>query len=182
MIAENAYPALVLNADYRPLSYFPLSLWSWQDAVKAVFLEKVVVVAEYDRYVRGVSATLRLPSVISLKGYVRVEREPMLTRYNIFLRDGFSCLYCGSKDELTFDHVVPRAGGGLTTWENTATACSPCNSRKGSTTLAESGMSLRRRPYKPTVEDLQREGRKLPPDYLHDTWEDFLYWDVGLNS
>ena len=31
-------PALVLNADYRPLSYYPLSLWSWQDTVKSVFL------------------------------------------------------------------------------------------------------------------------------------------------
>ena len=30
-------PALVLNADFRPLSYYPLSLWCWQDAVKSVF-------------------------------------------------------------------------------------------------------------------------------------------------
>ena len=45
-------PALVLNADYRPLSYFPLSLWSWQDAIKAVFLERVHILEEYDRTVR----------------------------------------------------------------------------------------------------------------------------------
>jgi hypothetical protein len=58
-------PALVLNADYRPLSYFPLSLWSWQDAIKAVFLDRVNIVAEYDRTVRSVSFEMRLPSVVS---------------------------------------------------------------------------------------------------------------------
>ena len=40
-------PALVLNADYRPLSYYPLSLWSWQDTVKSVFLERVIIVSNY---------------------------------------------------------------------------------------------------------------------------------------
>ena len=42
-------PALVLNADYRPLSYYPLSLWSWQDSVKSVFLDRVSIVSNYDR-------------------------------------------------------------------------------------------------------------------------------------
>ena len=42
-------PALVLNADYRPLSYYPLSLWSWQDSIKSVFLDRVSIVSYYDR-------------------------------------------------------------------------------------------------------------------------------------
>lgn len=181
MIAENAYPVLVLNADYRPLSYYPLSLWSWQDAVKAVFLDKVNVVAEYDRDVRGPRRTVRIPSVISLRDYVTVKREPLLTRYNIYLRDGFSCLYCGSGNDLTFDHVVPRCRGGETTWQNTATACSPCNARKGSASLARSGLAFRgRAPYKPTVHDLQAMGRRFPPNHLHESWADYLYWDVSL--
>ena len=54
------YPALVLNADYRPLSYFPLSLWSWQDALKSVFLERVNIVSEYDRVIRSPSFEMRL--------------------------------------------------------------------------------------------------------------------------
>ena len=56
------FPALVLNADFRPLSYFPLSLWSWQDAVKAVFLDRVSVLSEYETEVRSPSLTIRLPS------------------------------------------------------------------------------------------------------------------------
>ena len=55
-------PALVLNADFRPLSYFPLSIWSWQDAVKAVFLDRVNIVDHYDTYVHSPSFEMRLPS------------------------------------------------------------------------------------------------------------------------
>ena len=88
-------PALVLNADFRPLSYFPLSLWSWQDAVKAVFLERVYIVDHYDSYVRSPSFEMRLPSVIALKEYVQAARNPAFTRFNVFLRDRFTCQYCG---------------------------------------------------------------------------------------
>ena len=120
-------PALVLNADYRPLSYFPLSLWSWQDTIKAVFLDRVNIVAEYDRVVRAVSLEMKLPSVVSLKTYVKPTRNPAFTRFNVFLRDRFQCQYCGARDDLTFDHVVPRSRGGRTTWDNVVTACAPCN-------------------------------------------------------
>ena len=60
-------PALVLNADHRPLSYFPLSLWCWQDAIKAVFLERVNILEEYERVVRSPNFEMRVPSVVSLK-------------------------------------------------------------------------------------------------------------------
>ena len=63
-------PALVLNADYRPLSYYPLSLWSWQDTVKSVFLDRVIIVSNYDRIIRGSSFYMKLTSVISLKDYI----------------------------------------------------------------------------------------------------------------
>ena len=90
-----ACPALVLNADYRPLSYYPLSIWCWQDAIKAVFLERVNIVSEYDRTVRSPSFEMRLPSVVSLKTYVKPSRHPAFTRFNVFLRDRFTCQYCG---------------------------------------------------------------------------------------
>ena len=124
-------PALVLNADYTPLSYYPLSLWPWQTAVKAMFLERVDVVAHYDREVHSPSVALKLPSVIALRQFVRPNEYPAFTRFNLFLRDRFRCVYCGSGRELTFDHVVPRAQGGRTTWENVATACAPCNLAQG---------------------------------------------------
>jgi len=58
------HPALVLNADYRPLSYFPLSLWPWQEAIKASFLDRVTIVAQYDTEVHSPSIAMRLPSVV----------------------------------------------------------------------------------------------------------------------
>jgi 5-methylcytosine-specific restriction endonuclease McrA len=173
-------PALVLNADYRPLSYFPLSLWSWQDAIKAVFLDRVNIVAEYDRTVRSVSFEMRLPSVVSLKTYVKPTRNPAFTRFNVFLRDRFQCQYCGSKDDLTFDHVVPRSKGGRTTWDNDVAACAGCNLLKGGQLAHRIGMHPRTAPHKPTVAELQNNGRLFPPNYLHHTWSDYLYWDIVL--
>jgi hypothetical protein len=72
-VSPDGLPALVLNADYRPLSYYPLSLWSWQDAIKAVFLNRVNIVAEYDHEVSSPSFSMRLPSVVCIfAGQVRV--------------------------------------------------------------------------------------------------------------
>lgn len=173
-------PALVLNADYRPLSYLPLSLWSWQDAIKAVFLDKVDVLASYDEIIHSPNFELRLPSVISLKQYVHADRNLAFTRFNLFLRDGFSCVYCGAKNDLTFDHVLPRSMGGRTTWENIVTACSPCNMKKGGRTPKMANMPLRFKPHHPSQYELQEMGRKFPPNYLHQTWLDFLYWDAEL--
>jgi 5-methylcytosine-specific restriction endonuclease McrA len=172
--------ALVLNADYRPLSYFPLSLWSWQNAVKAVFMERVTIVEEYDRAIHAASFEMKLPSVIALKRYVKPARYPAFTRFNLFLRDLFCCQYCGSSHELTFDHVVPRSQGGLTTWGNVIAACAPCNLRKGGRTPRQAGMAPRHKPYRPTARELQERGRGFPPNYLHESWCDYLYWDSEL--
>ena len=111
-VSPSGFPALVLNADFRPLSYYPLSLWSWQDAIKAVFLERVNIVANYDRAVHSPSFEMKLPSVVSLKTFVKPSTHPAFTRFNVFLRDRFSCQYCGERDDLTFDHLLPRSRGG----------------------------------------------------------------------
>jgi len=177
----DSYPALVLNADYRPLSYYPLSLWSWQDAIKAVFLDRVNIVANYDRAVHSPSFEMKLPSVVSLKEYVHMERRPAFTRFNVFLRDRFSCQYCGSGEDLTFDHIVPRSRGGRTTWENVVAACSPCNLRKANLTMAQAHMFPRQQPFAPSVHQLHRNGRLFPPNHLHESWLDYLYWDTELD-
>ena len=82
MINSNHCPSLVLNADYRPLSYFPLSVWSWKDTVKAVFLERVNIVEEYDQKVSSPSFEMKLPSIIALKDYVPHSHTPAFTRFN----------------------------------------------------------------------------------------------------
>ena len=184
-VAAQGYPALVLNADFRPLSYFPLSLWPWQEAVKAAFLGRVNIVSEYDRVVRSPSLEIRLPSVIALKEYVHLDRRPAFTRFNVFLRDRFECQYCLDafpSEDLTFDHVVPRSRGGRTTWVNVVTACQTCNLLKGNRRLEESGLRLLRPAVQPTAYQLQENGRAFPPNFLHESWSDYLYWDTELEA
>ena len=176
-------PALILNADFKPLSYYPLSLWPWQEAVKAIFRESVTVVSEYDRIVRSPSWELKLPSVLALKTYIPMVRTPAFTRFNVFLRDKWLCQYCGENfktQDLTFDHVVPRSRGGRTGWENIVTACQACNIEKGQSLTRESGMFPLTEPRIPTIYELQDQGRRFPPGFLHKSWGDYLYWDTEL--
>ena len=178
-------PALILNADYRPLSYFPLSVWPWQEAVKAIFRDTVTVVSEYDRYIHSPTTEFKLPSIIALKEYVSVSNAPAFTRYNVFLRDAWHCQYCGDgfkTHQLTFDHVIPRSRGGKTSWDNIVSACKPCNNQKGSKMPHECGMHPIAEPREPSAYELQETGRRFPPNFLHKSWGDFLYWDSELDE
>ena len=179
-LAPQHCPALVLNADFRPLSYYPLSLWPWQETVKAVFLERVNIVSEYDQVARSPGRSMRLPSVVSLKRYIAPARRPAFTRFNVFLRDRFRCQYCGGGGELTFDHVLPKSRGGVTCWENVVTACARCNLRKGGRTSRQCRMNPRNKPRVPSTFELRDHGRAFPPNYLHQSWRDYLYWDIEL--
>lgn len=173
------YPALVLNADFQPLNYFPLSTMDWQTAVKNVYEGNLSVVEEYERTVSSPSVTMRLPSVVAMRNYVPISKRVAFTRFNVFLRDRFRCQYCGGKhvaDDLTFDHVKPRSRGGVTAWDNVVAACDPCNLRKGN----RIDMRPLRRPSEPTSHDLIAAKRAFPPNYLHETWLDYLYWDTEI--
>jgi 5-methylcytosine-specific restriction endonuclease McrA len=139
-VSQGGWPVLVLNADFRPLSYYPLSLWSWQDAIKAVFLDRVNIVEHYDRAVqqpelrdpaaeRGVAEILRQADHASrLHPVQRLPARPL--RLPVL----------PAHDDLTFDHIIPRSKGGQTTWENVVAACSPCNLRKGNLTPQQARM------------------------------------------
>lgn len=178
-------PALILNADYRPLSYFPLSLWPWQEAVKAIFRDSVTVISEYDRTVNSPNMEMKLPSVLALKEYVHMDRKPAFTRFNVFLRDRWTCQYCTDEfktHDLTFDHVIPRSRGGGTSWENIVAACRPCNTRKGSKMPQEVDMFPFQEPRQPSIAELQSQGKHFPPNFLHESWNDFLYWDTELTD
>ena len=178
-------PALVLNADFRPLSYFPLSLWSWQDAVKAVFLDRVNVVSQYDRVVRSPSFEMRLPSVIALKEYVPAARRPAFTRFNVFLRDRFSCQYCGAASRARADLRPCRAALARRPHDveqRRHRLRAAAISRKGNRLPREAEMYPRsiRRSSRLDMQ-LQENGRAFPPNYLHESWRDFLYWDTELD-
>lgn len=173
--------ALVLNADFQPLNLFPLSTLPWQDAVTAVVKDTMAVVAEYDIAVRSPSIEMRLPSVVALREYQPMPRRVAFTRFNVFLRDRFRCQYCGEKlpsPELSFDHVKPRALGGTTCWENIVAACRPCNTRKDKFLV----MRPFRAPKEPTPSELLAAKRCFPPNHLHESWMDFVYWDAELEA
>lgn len=172
---------LVLNASYEPLKVV-----DWQRAITLWCRGKVEVVATYDREVRSVSMSFRLPSVVRLLRFVRVRqtRDTVpFTRANIYARDGYGCQYCGETfraQDLTFDHVVPASKGGTRGWENIATACVECNARKGPRTPEEAGMRLLRQPRKPTPTLMLRAviGVRHAPE----SWRDYLYWNVELEE
>ncbi|MDB3864212.1 HNH endonuclease, partial [Alphaproteobacteria bacterium] len=115
--------------------------------------------------------------------YIPHNHIPAFTRFNVFLRDDFTCQYCCKKfstKELTFDHLIPRSKGGLTNWENVVTSCSHCNWTKGSRSLSQVGFKLIRKPKEPSQYSLRLKSKNFPSDYLHSSWRDYLYWDSIL--
>ena len=88
---------LVLNADMQPLSWAPLSVWRWEDAIVAVHQERVIQVKTYDDIrVRSSRRSFEVPAVIALKRYRRRKRAAF-SRYHLFLRDECTCQYCGDQ-------------------------------------------------------------------------------------
>ena len=163
-------PVLVLNQNYEPLHVATvrraLVLWL---AGKAEILET------YDQDVASTHQRFPAPSVIRL--FTLVKRPPVrvrLTRREVFLRDNYTCQYCGVRThDLTIDHVIPRSRGGPHTWENVVSACRACNHRKGGKSLAEARMQLLRQPFEP------RPGRyyvveRLLRTPVHESWLKFL--------
>lgn len=173
------------------MSYFPLSVVSWKEAVKALFLGRVDVVANYSEEVSSPSMSMPIPSVIVLKDFVAREKRPPFTRFNLYLRDNFQCQFCGKDGyirnyregvTLTLDHVYPRARGGHKSWKNMVAACTTCNVKKGCRTPKEAGMHLMNKPRVPTEKELMKNAKHFPPNFLHETWRDFLYWDTDLTE
>jgi len=172
---------LLLNASYEPLK-----IVDWQKAITLLCQGKVEVIREYDREIRAVTFSIKLPSVIRLLRYIKIKRRfdyVPFSRANIYARDEHSCQYCGdafSTAELTFDHVVPVAQGGRKDWENIVTCCVTCNRKKGGRTPAEAGMHLLRMPKRPASAPAIRitVGLRHAPE----SWRDYLYWNVELDD
>ena len=103
--------------------------------------------------VRSPSISIAAPEIILLTNYNRVPcHEAPFTRRNLFLRDDYTCQYCGQRgpsSRLSVDHVHPRSRGGSTSWENCVLACVRCNARKANQTPIEAGLNLQRKPTRP---------------------------------
>ena len=138
---------LVLNQDYTPLT-----ICSVQRAFMLIFLDKADLIEKIEgRTLRSIAKTFPFPSVVKIRKYVHIPYQGVvLSRQNIFKRDGGTCQYCGTNKDLTLDHVIPSSKGGKSSWTNLVTACKKCNSRKGDFSLEKAGMQLRKQPAKPS--------------------------------
>jgi 5-methylcytosine-specific restriction endonuclease McrA len=168
---------LLLNFTFEPLKVV-----TWKKAIIMLMLEKVEVIEEYERMIRGVSFTFRLPAVIRLKRFIK-RKTPIVkfSRQSLYVRDRGKCQYCGipfEHKELTYDHVTPRSKGGQTDWSNVVTCCLPCNHKKGGRTPEEAGMSLIRKPKPPIWIPLLTGS--LGIEKTPDPWKNYLYLHMEL--
>ena len=177
---------LVLNAGYEPVARVP-----WQRAVTLLWEGKVEVVEEYqDKVIRSVTLEIKVPSVIRFLRAMRGRKRAIkFSRENVYVRDRRSCQYCGRivpRPEATYDHVVPRAQGGKTIWENVVICCVPCNQKKGGRTPVQARMKLLSVPVKPaTLPERLRVTigwqQGMPKEWRN--WlRDFSYWNGELEN
>lgn len=152
----------------------PLSTVSWQEAIRFMVLDKVSVLDWHENWtVRSANWETRVPAVIMLKEYQKKKGYVRYSKMNVFLRDEFKCQYCGvevSRRTATLDHVLPISHGGKSTWENSTTACMPCNSGKGN----NKHHVPKHKPHKPTYWELVEKRKKLAWDLQHPSWAQFL--------
>ena len=171
------------------VGYQPIAGTTWQSAIVWVLDRVVEVVDEYpDRYIRTPSWQVNMPSVVRFMKPIARRRAIKFSRHNVYARDRGHCQYCGARvarDEWTYDHVVPRAQGGRTSWENVVVACVRCNQRKGGRTPAQAKMALATVPVRPKR---LPDGARFAMAYrkgMPASWRDFLrsavYWDGELD-
>ncbi len=161
---------VLLNADYSFLN-----IVDWKRAMCLLVKSKVQVLKYSERIIRTAEgAIIKVPAVMRLIKLIRAlyrNRVPF-SKKNILIRDGFKCAYCGTdKFKLTIDHIIPKARGGKTTFENCVASCKACNNSKGSKTPKEADMYLKVKAYQPTISEFLRlKVRKLG---INDILKDF---------
>ncbi|TAE32109.1 MAG: HNH endonuclease [Candidatus Kapaibacterium sp.] len=160
---------LVLNQSYEPIS-----VCSIKKAMSLLFLMKAeIVISNENRSIRSVRSMFKHPSVIRLSRYIHVPvKKVELSRKNVMRRDAHRCQYCGTtKPPLTLDHIQPKSKGGTDTWENLATACIRCNTKKGNRTLEEAGLKLLKTPRRPShVTFIKNMGGEID-----ERWKPYLF-------
>ena len=190
-------PALVLNRNWQPVNVATVAralVLLWNESARVVDPADYQIYTwedwsklrprDNERFIQAVQFKLRVPEVITLTSYDRLPTAAVaFSRRNIFKRDHYTCQYCGRQpgsEELTIDHVLPRAQGGTSSWENCVLACIECNARKADRTPDQALMHLAKRPTRP----------KLKPLYAAhaariNSWSRFLseaYWNVSLDE
>lgn len=190
-------PTLVLNCLWQPIQVATVAralVLLWNEAARVVDPDDYQTYTwedwarlkprEGDAFVQAVRFRMRAPEVITLTEYDRLPNSAVtFSRRNIFKRDHFACQYCGKQpgtEELTLDHVVPRAQGGQSTWDNCVLACLPCNKHKADRTPEQAGMRLKHKPVQPKWSPLYGAH-----DLRIESWKKFVseaYWNVELKK
>jgi len=200
---------LVLNSNYVAISIIPLrkaikllykgrcevveveggyySSYDFNSWAELSSFKELSGVKDDDDYIFiGDGKKIGSPSIIRTLFYNGVAYEKVkLTRKNIYLRDDYTCAYCGKKlkpDKLNIDHVIPKSRGGRNTWTNVVCSCFPCNTKKNDNTPDEANMKLRRKPFEPKYNILLNYSVSSQEKYLK-KWSEFvndLYYNVEL--
>ena len=165
---------LILNADASPVSLLPLSTISWEEAIRYLVSEKAIVLEWYEDWiVRSEKWSTPVPAVMILKEYQKKKTNVRFSKHNVFLRDGYTCQYCGedvARKTATLDHVLPVSHGGKTTFENCVCACARCNANKGN----DKKIVPKIKPTKPTYFQLAEKRKKLDWNVPHPSWLNYL--------
>jgi len=158
----------LLNGSYEGLGFITL-----KRAIKLIYKNKAEIVSSWDdSKINWFGSRVKSPATIKLKYYVNwTPRVSKYYRSGVFKRDNYTCQYCGAKNNLTVDHIIPRSKGGVNSWKNCVTSCHPCNSKKKNLSLEESGMKLFKKPTFPEKRVLceYREVKKK-----HKDWKNFI--------
>ena len=161
---------LVLNANYFPVKTIP-----WESAIKRVYEGTVDVLVEYQDECSSPSVTWRVPAVIRVRRTVKVKHAVRFSPKNVFLRDNYTCQYCGQKfpeSQLECEHVVPKSHGGKRTWDNIVAACRSCNCKKADRECDECGMFPINRPRRPSY--LPPRGPRIAREEAPAEWLAYL--------
>jgi 5-methylcytosine-specific restriction endonuclease McrA len=182
---------LVLNMDSSPVTVmsfergFRLAYKGKADVVSHVEDDPIncaikdedylTLIGECPTLLRENGKGFKRPTIVRLNKYVFIPfKKVTLSRFNIYRRDEYTCVYCPSKKDLTIDHVKPRSKGGKNSWENLVTCCSSCNTAKGNkplkTYLEESGQTMRHEPYRPTYMEFLSQYKNI-----HEDWKPYVY-------
>lgn len=165
---------LILNSDAAPVSLLPLSIVSWEEAIRYLVTDKGTVLEWYDDWVvRSARWQTNVPAVMILKEYQKKKTVVRFSKQNVFLRDEYKCQYCGvnvTHRTATLDHVLPQSHGGKSVWDNTVCSCSLCNSKKGN----NKRIVPEKAPWKPTYWHLVDKRKKLGWELIHPSWKDYL--------
>ena len=166
-------PVLVLN-----LNYVPINVCTVRRAIILLCKGKAEILENHRGQLHTVNAIIEVPSIIRLAYLVKRPFLPRkLSKKEVFLRDRFTCQYCGKKSqELTLDHVIPRRQNGSHAWNNVVAACSRCNLRKAGRTPVEANMKLVKAPRAPDPNPyLILQNRSIL-----DEWRPYIPWNIGL--